>query len=440
MSVLTKNKLLLNHPGHQVLGNDLYANEKNAQIDLMKRKAYHGRYKVSPNSLTIPGTSSFVLVPGTIITQSWLVASLVVPQHGRAPDGWIYKAIDRIEVIVSGNSSIQSLQVSGEALFLYVMATCASKEKRNALLRASPAFNLTGAGATQSAAMPLSLFFCGPEMKAAFPLDSSTLQSQIQINIRWKNAYEFLSGSTGNAITVPSAFSDLYLRCNQVEFTNGSPLAESMAADPSQYYSIPSNYIQSYQTTMTLTHGSEAALSLSTIPAGNLQAILVSLIPQSWIGTSSTVQYVNPFSIDVLDMRMLYNGQEIYRVEKPEEFRCLSVMKSDEADGFAYEYLNTVSVAAAATNGFFRGSVICIPMCNEISDVLSRRRHEHTQSFEGSTLDLYFTPRTIQEYDTSLIARTSLSTPTGSVYNVTICYIIASLVEIGNRSVSLETQ
>lgn len=435
---LLESKLFLNHPGQGGIASDIYSSPHNAELDLLKRKVYTGRYKLSSNSLTIPSTSTFTLSPGTVLSQVWVVCSIVFPQHARAPDGWFLKAIDRLELSLSGNSSIQSLQISGESHFQQVMATCASQEKRNSILQASPAFNLTGGGATLNGAMPLNLFFSSPEMQGTFALDSSTLQSQIQISIRWKPAYQWLSGSTGNAITVPTAFADLYMRCNQVEFSQGHPMLELQSKNPDAIYTIPSLYFQSFDTTATLTHGSETSISLSTIPAGNLQAILLTATPSTEVGIASTLQYVNNHSIEFANLRLLFNGQEIYRVEDELEEKLVSCLKADDDSGFDYKYLNTVSVAAAATNGYYTSRVHVIPFSNEISQVLHERRHEHTTSFQGSTLDLYFTPSATRSYETDVITRTTQASPTAVTYNVTVTYVIASLVEIDKRTTSLE--
>jgi hypothetical protein len=435
--ILSSHKLLLNSPAHGQLGGDLYSNVHNSEIELLQRQNYTGRYKISANSLTIPGQSSFYLVPGTLINSVYVYGSIVAPQHARAGDGWLYKLIDRLEIVVSGNSSIQSLQISGEALFLATMAECKSSDKRNALLRASPAFNLTGAGATVEGCIPIRTFFSSPELRGAFPLDSSTLGSQVQVNISWKNSYDVISGSTGNAITAPVAFAACYMRANQVELSEQF-ISHRMAENSSLVYSIPSLYCQSFETTKVLTHGTETSVDLTSIPSGMLQSILVSAVPSSWNGLSTTLQYAHPYGIDFLNSRMLYNGQEILRYEHGVEEQCQQTLKDNGDTGWEYDVLNTVSVAAAAVNGLFKNKIHVYPFANDVKEVMSGRRHESTPNFSGSTLQLFFSPQITAPYDSDIITRTTLATPTAENYKITIVYVLNSLIEIQQKSVSME--
>ena len=438
--LLSTSRLLLNHPGQAQMGSDLYSNVHNSQIEMIRRQAYHGRYKASANSMTLGGSSTFYLQPGTIFNQIYIAGELAVPLHGRMASGWLLKAVDQLNIVVSGNSSIQNLQISGEAHFCAVMATCANSEKRDAIINASPYVSGAAAGSYWGA-MPLVLPWSGPELRGIFALDSSTLQSQIAITIRWKPAYMVVAGDTTNDISagLPNAFNDLYLRAVQVEMLDQQfALSNELASKPALTYSIPSLYYQSFEIQVDNSIGTEWSVSLTSMPRGMLQAILVSFIPNEWKGTSGTQSYLHNYGVDFDSMRMLYNGQELFRYEHREEGDLLQCLKEDGGDG-EFHVLNKNTAIAAATTQRVRQKIMIIPFCNEISQVLRERRHEHTKDYSGSSLQLYGTVATANRAATNYIdeGNAGIVNPS-SDYTLTVTYVLNSLVEINQRSVSLE--
>lgn len=448
--LLSSSRLLLNHPGASQLGSDLYSNVHNSQVELIRRQAFHGRYKATANSLSLGGTSTFFLQPGTIFNQAYIVGSLVLPQYGRLPDMWLLKAIDRIEVIVSGNSSIQSLQLSGEAHFMAAIAFCANQEKRDALAKASPFTDSYAGGQTVWGACPIVLPWSSPELTGAFALDSSTLQSQIAINVRWKQPYQIVGGDTTAAVVPPTAFGELYLRAVQVELLDGQfMLSRELMMNPALTYSIPSLYLQSFEQKVAVTVGTEFSVTLTSMPSGMLQAICLSVVPDAWSGAASTQSYLHPFGVDMDSIRLLYNGQEIYRYEHDNEGTMLQMLREDGGSG-EFSVLNSLVIAragAAYTGLRYRHKVYVIPFANEISRVLRERRHENTPDFSGSSLQLYCNVAAAQKVATTLVneqpagtvAGNGVVNPTGgSTYTVNVLYILNSLIEVNQRSVSLE--
>jgi len=434
--VVSKSKLFMNHPGQTLLGGDIYASVHSATVDLQKRQVFQGRYKTSANSLNFGAVSSFVLTPGTTCGQCFIFGTMVMPQHARAGDGWMYDLVDYVEIII-GNSSISNLRLSGKDHFNMVMLACPSMEKRNALLQASPAFNLTSAGATVQGGMALYLPWSSPELRGAFGFDLTTIQSNIYINISWKPAYKVISGSTGNAITLPAGFTDLYLRQNnQVQFER-MLLADDLARNPERTYSIPNIYCTSYAQPITLTNGVEASVTLSAITNGMMQFLAFSLTPSDWVGASSTLQYANGLvGIPISSCKLEFDGQTLYECNYDLEDQLQQVLKNDGAS-CDYQILNTVSVAAASTNGLFRNRVHLIPMGNEISQILRQRRHENLPSYGGSSLVLKFTPSALGlPYTTSDISRSYLAIPTGATYTFNCVFGVASLLQVSGGNVS----
>ena len=437
-NILASSKLMLNHPGQSMLGSDLYSNVHNSQIDLARRHVYQGRYKSSANSLQLGAVSSFYLQPGTVIGQCYVFGALVLPQYSRFSDGWMYDAVQQLEIIVAGSSSIQSLRISGRSHFDQVMAFTCSQEKRNQLLQCCPAANLTSAGATVQGGILVCMPWSHPELQGAFSWDTSTIKSQIIVNITWKFGYQFMSGSTSHAITPPTAFSDLYLRINNQVELQEQFLRMSMDRNPSLCYSIPNLYTQTFTTPITLTSGQEQQIALTSMPSAGLEAILVSCVPSTWVGGSDTVtNYSNSvIGIPFQTLRMLYNGQELVRYDYQLEDQLQSCLKNDRtcAD---YNVLNTASVADAATNVYYQNRVHIVPFCNELSKVLRERRMENLQSYSGSTLQLFITPSDLGlPYITSSIARAYLAVPSAVTYQLNVTFVTNSLIEVQNASVS----
>lgn len=440
-NILASSKLLLNHPGQSLLGGDLYSNVHNSQIDLARRHTYQGRYKSSANSLQLGAVSSFYLQPGTVIGQCYIAGAIVLPQYARASDGWIYDAVQQLEIIVAGSSSIQSLRYSGRSMFDSIMAFASSQEKRNQILQCSPAFNLTAAGATKQFGMLLLLPWSHPDLNGAFAWDTSTIKSQIIINVTWKYGYQFMSGSTSHAITVPTAFSDLYLRINNQTELQEQFLMLSMQRNASLCYSIPNLYIQSFPTPISLTSGVEQQIALTSMPSAGLEAILVSCVPSTWVGSSATTQYSNSVvGIPLSSVRLLFNGQELVRWDYDMEAQLQASLKNDKTAA-DYNVLNTASVADAATNVLYQNRVVILPFCNEIHKVLRERRMENVQSYSGSTLQLFITPSALglpYKAEGAPFTQAYAAIPSPDTYSLNVTFVSNSLIEVQDFSVSQE--
>jgi hypothetical protein len=432
-----------NHPNPVQLGGDLYSSDAHtrAVFELVKRQTYHGRYKTSANSLVFGGTSSFYIQPGTIVNQVYLVARVTYPQWTRAPDLWLLNAIDRLEIQVGGASSIQSLQLNGVQHFMAVMAM-SSSDKRNALSLACPYIDGTVAGGTQTVAIPIVLPWSSPELEGAFALDTSTLNSQIVVNIRWKQSFNVFSGQTGHAITVPAAFDELYMRLNQVELLDSSfAMRNELVSDPNAHYGVPALYLQSFEAKKTFTAATETMVDLSSIPSGMLQAIVVGVTTDGWQGSFGTLTWINPFPVLLSTMRLLFNGQELFRFDYENEGALVEILKDNQGNG-RYYYSNFISAAAnpfSTAGGLFYGTNYIIPFSNEISQVLRGQKHENTPSFSGSTLQLGLTVAANQPYSTSYIAGGVVAnTLAGAGYTVNILYIFNSVIDITSRNVALD--
>ena len=441
--VLASQNFLQKHPGNSQLGSDVYSSAVNSSSEIIQRQRYSGQYVSNANQLNFGSQSSFFITPGSVMNGIMISASVALPQYARAPDLWLLEAISSVELVISGSSSVQSLKINGRSHMEMVLATLNSN-KVQGLKQACPFQNLAGGGATVNASVPLHLFFSSADIMALFPLDTSTLQSQIIINIRWKQNYEIFSGDATNAVTLPNAFSNLYLRvADQVQISNDFALANQLRQDPSLVYSIPGTYLQSYSEVVNVgSFSTEQQVTLTSMPSGNLQAILCSIREVAKEGSSGTQTLISPYA-RFSSIRCLYNGIELFRADTPEELALMNCIMTDRDSGVLVNPRSITDNAAGGSGNV--GSlqhppVIIMPFSNEVSKVLRDRRHEHTKDYSGSSIQFYFTVTENVEYYSDTFPITAgdfLAHSTGD-YRVNFTFVNNALYEISQRTVALE--
>lgn len=438
--ILASQSFLAKHPAASQMGSDLYSSAVNSVSEIILRQRFSGQYVSAATSLNFGAQSSFFLTPGSIMNGLILSCSVVLPRYTRAPDFWLLNAIDSVELIISGSSSVQSLKVNGRTQMDMIMATLDSNKLQ--LLRETNGFiDLQAAGATVKASIPLHLFFSSIEMESLFGCDTSTLSSQIILNIRWRNATNVFSGDSTNAIVLPTGFNDLYMRvAEQVSIDNSFALSNELRQDPNLVYSIPGTYLQSYSQVVNVSSlSTENMVNLTSMPSGALQAILCSVQEVSREGLASTQGLINPWAA-FESIRLLYNGVELYRADSSEEIRLMNAAMTDKDNGINLQWINHRVTTAAATPVLFQETpVVIIPFANQVSKVLRERRSENTKSYSGGSLQFNFTikPSFIYRDNTNPIVSTSTYANSTGDYRLNFTFINAALYEISQRSVSL---
>jgi len=439
--VLSSQSFLSKHPGSSQLGSDIYSSAANSTSEIIQRQRYTGQYISNANQLSFGAQSSFFLTPGSVMNGLILSCSVVLPRYSRAPDFWFLHAIESVELVISGSSSIQSLKINGRSHLEMILATLDST-KLEALRRASSFVNAQAAGVTVNASIPLHLFFSSAEIMSSFPLDTSTLQSQIIVNIRWKQNYQVFSGDATNAVVLPATFNALYMRVSdQVNISNDFALSNQLRQDPALIYSIPGLYVQSFSQVVNISDFStEQMVNLTSMPSGQLQCILVSVREVALEGASSTQTHIQPFA-PFKTIRMLYNGIEIYRADSYEEFVLMNAICTDRDNGIHLKWTNHLIATAADTPVQYKSTpVLIIPFSNEVSKVLRERRHEHTKDYSGSSLQFHFTVDSALDYNTDanlVSGKTAFANSTGN-YRVNFTYCNSGLYEVSQKTVSLE--
>ena len=439
--VLASQDLLARHPGASQLGSDVYSSSANTTSEIIQRQRYTGQYVSAANTLTFGAQSSFFLQPGSVMNALAISGSVVLPRYTRAPDFWSLLAVDSVELIISGSSSVQSLKISGRSHLEMILATLDST-KLEAIRKANSFIDLNAAAATVNFSFPLHLFFSSADICALFPLDTSTLQSQIIINVRWKPAYQIFTGEGTNAVTLPVSFNTLYMRVfDQVQISNDFALANQLRMDSALVYSLPGTYLQTFSQVVNMSVlNVEQLVNLTSMPSGQLQAILVSVSEVAKEGTVGTQTLLQPFA-NFGSIRMLYNGIEIYRCDSVNELALANSVMTEKDNGVLLKWKghNVVTTAIPVVE-FDANPVIIIPFANEISRILRDRRHEHTKDYSGSSLQFYFTiaPNVHYVDDTVPVSsQLSLANGTGD-YRLNFTFVNSAIYEISQRTVSMQ--
>jgi len=390
--ILSDKLVLLADPGQGLIGSHLYANPESSKIDIVPTLNTRGRLEISTNSLNFGGTSTFQIPPGSFLGQVWLVGTVSVDRYVHAPRGWALGAIDQLKFQISGQSSINNIQISGQSHYDLIMSSCTTKEKRDAIILACGDYlNGTAAALTnQPFAVPLYLPWSNPDINGTFPYDTSTLSSNIIVEIKWKPSNQVFMGENAQTPSMPSAFNSLSLKAHQIDILGSSAfkVSSAMMRDPQLVYSFPSSLVQSFQTTQTVTSAVQGSIVLSALPQGQLCAILVRIVPASQEGASNNQNVITNVGIlpDYVNLR--YNGQDLIKYDYKKEQQLVDIMMTE---GNAYRY-DTSSMASisSGTETSYNGVVNMLPLYFDIAGMFNDKHREHVPSYGGSTLEFLY--------------------------------------------------
>lgn len=459
--VLSTSKIFLNYPSKTSLGDDLYSSVQRSEIQVSKRRRFTGKIKVSSNSLSLQGVSTFQLDPGVILGKCYIYGKATFPQHSYGPDGWAWPLIKSVEFKCSGSSSIQNLKVSGRSMFDMIMATTNSKDKRDLLIKTGGRqFHNSSGAASHDFCIPIYMLFSSADSSNTFPFDSATIRSQLAFSLEWEPMYTSVTGTVtyvappgpdvNHAVVLPTSFDELFLRVHNSVELEDKYLANAMAKAPWSVYSLPALYYQTYQTQCTINSLSdEIQISLTSFPIGMLQCIIFSLIPQAWVGDSTTLTWThNVLSANLSSLRVLYNGQVLYEVNSQTENELVNCLQDDggscvldqTSSNSTYEYANPATAGLEYNN--YQSMLNIIPLGNEISNILRGKCHENLPSYSGSTIQIFFKVSSLgQVYQSGNFEQFPfhLAQPTG-VYNLNFTYVLAALVETQNGTMSLQLE
>lgn len=426
-SLLSMNPVQLAHPGRSIVATGLYAQPQNSSVNIVPELNTIGRLKISSNSLSFGSSSQFQIPPQSLNSQQFLHGEVVCARYVQATSEWLLDAIEQIQYQVSGNSSINNVTLSGESHRDLIMASVESEEKRLKMFPLNQVIDTNAAGATFSATIPLYLPWSAPDREGAFPFDTSTLSSNIVVTIRWRPAYRVFYGTSGQTPTLPTAFSSLYLKSFQTDLLNGAfAIARAQSMDPSLTYSIPTYLCQSYTTDVSITTGSPTTISLSSLPAGQLVAILCSCIPTSYKGVSAGTTAAFWYSPVFSYSELLHNGQQLYVAESENEIRCINALCKK---GGGYDYQVRASPYIYATPTDRSSFVMVMPMVYDLEQALEGKRHQAVPSYGGSVLQHTVT--------IPVTGSTGITYPSGENYTFNYTFVFNALLEVQNKVTSM---
>lgn len=440
--ILSTSRLSLNHPSSVVYGKDLFSSVSNSELDACQRSRYTGKLKVSPTSMQLGGLSSFLIDPGMWFGKAYIYAQLPAPpRYTVMPSGWLYSLIDYISFSSAGSSSISQLRISGRSMLDLLMVACETQEKRNALLQLGGEYKEypSAAGtAPVEAAIPLHFLFASVNGKSSLGYDTGCLRSQIIFSIQWKNL-DSTFWSLSGVLPFASSFSQLYMRIHDQVILERDLVAKECQTNPAYIYSVPFKYQQSFSTSYTLNSATDQMqFNLSSFPRGMLQAIIISVVPQSFIGDSTQVkQGLAPnCSYPISSLKMLYLGQYIYNVDFETEQELVQAMMDDDGSSL---YNFGIYNPSATNLLFLKNYITIIPFVNRIDTVLRDQLQLVSPSFGGSQIQVQITPSSlgIPAVD-STGARSYYACSYPQTFNVNFTYVFNALLETSNAVMSLQ--
>jgi hypothetical protein len=426
-TILSANPVQLSHPGRSIVASGLYAQPANSKLNVVPELNTIGRLKISSNSLNFGSSSQFQIPPQSFNGQMFLHGEVACDRYVQATSTWLLDMIERIEYQISGNSSINNVSLDGESHRDLIMASVEGEEKRLKMFRGTDVVDSNAAAVTASATIPLYLPWSAPDREGAFPFDTSTLSSNIIVTIRWRPGYRVFFGTSGQSPTLPTAFSALHLKSFQTDLLNGAfAVSRAMSMDPSLTYSMPTYLCQSYKVDQSITTGSNTTISLTSLPQGQLVAVLCSAVPTSYKGVSAGNVAAFWYSPVFSYSELLHNGQQLYLGESLDEIRCINALCKK---GGSYDYESRASPYAYATPTDRTSFVMAMPLVYNLETALEEKHHQAVPSYGGSVLQ-----HTVQIPATGPNGETF---PTGEVYTFTYTFIFNSIVENSNRVTSM---
>jgi hypothetical protein len=425
--ILSSKLVLLSDPGQSLIASHLYANPESTKLDVVPTLNTRGRLQISTNSMSLGATSTFQIPPGSFLGQCWLVATLDVNRYVHACRGWLLQQIEQVTYQISGASAINNVQMTGESHYDLVMAACRTKEKRDAIISAAGDYiNGTAAAiAGNQAACPVFLPWSTPDITGTFPYDTSTLASNIIVEIKWKSGNNgAFMGESAQSPVMPTAFTSLSLKAMQTDIQGSSAfrVSSAMLQNPSMVYADPIFLTQSFTTNQTVTSGTEGNVTLSALPTGQLVGIMCRVSPAAWQGVSGNQNVVRGVGALFNKFNLRYNGQDLVKYDYKKEQQLVDIMMS-EGNGYRYSG-SSMTAIATATELAYDGGVNFFPLYFDPEGAFNLKHREHVPNYGGSTLEMIYR---IDDYALSAAACT-----------FTFTYIFNAVIENQNRVTSVQ--
>lgn len=311
---LTNKHVLLSAPGTKYDQN--YYSTLNSQVNVVET-TYKTKYIQSLTSSSFGSSSNIVLPNQSFLGNTYIYAKLTLPAASGALGvcaGWLLASIAQIDFQVGG-SNTGPIQLSGEGLYMALMAQCKTAEARSEIIRQA-------GGAQADATADRTLYACLPLvlpwscLADKLPFDSSLLASPITIGVRFHPSSRIFSG----AGTFPTAFDEVKITYREGDLTDKSlSLKNYMMQNPDMIANYPMQYLQEYPVRFTskdIASGQKAEIPLQQFMNSDLVGIYGYVIQDSVVFPSATGPK-NPLLMDagIANIELLYNGTTIYQAD-----------------------------------------------------------------------------------------------------------------------------
>jgi hypothetical protein len=309
-SILKNKRTLLSSQGFAF--NDVYYSALNSSVSLAEVTYSQGRTNYSLTSLVFGGSGQVSIPNGSLLGETSLVLSLPqVPANTYLPRGWGLMAINSLE-FVFGSSNVSNLNINGQTLFQWIIASCATEEKRSEILNLCGEEQITTTTAPIWGYIPLILPFSKLCEHSKLPFDSNMLNSPIVVKVTFNSRSSFIGGS--GSVAYASSFSSANIYLRQGDFSNKEmSLGPVLKSDPSTIYTYPFIHAQSYPTTFTGSTTALTSIPLQSFLNADLVSMTFGVVQTTDLTSPSNTGVVRGFNYErITNVSLLWNGQTVY--------------------------------------------------------------------------------------------------------------------------------
>lgn len=440
---LANKPMLMSMPNSSAL-TDLYPSVSNSTSHLVECVNRSGSIRISPNSKLLGATSNFSVSSSLLLYNPTLNISITQPANHIMFDGWGLQAIETLELSFA-NSLAQNMIISGTALRDLLLYCQSDPEKRNLVFKQC-GNSAAGAGVAY-ASIPLACLINRAQISNTFPLDFSTMNGFLQINITWNNAQKFMMvNSTNPAAAFPTQLTTCELTfCSSAITDAGFGVKNALLSDPMYSYNIPNTWVSPYvyHRDIQANAGAKTELSVTSCPKGQCHGFLLSLVPTTEFQAAANGQTLTyPSSVNLNTLRVQYNGIDLFRADNYQELNAYYRYKHNGDDlSFRYSFY---AARVVANHQEMLSKVYFVPFNYNSGLCRSQLHHETLPSYDGATIQIEFTVDTINRirFDGATpytpLALATAGAAAAEDYRIEITWLLSSLVEITQSGIDIQ--
>jgi hypothetical protein len=394
--------------------------------------------------------------------------------QGTMCDGWLFQAINSVEITVQ-NSLISNQVMPGGTMREYLLACCPSEKERSRLLTTAgrPTVGNTLIPVIAHASIPIGwILNNGNGVEGSFPIDMSTLNGPITIQVNFNPSPAFIVGlGTGAAIpattAVINAFTSLQITAETSELVDSAfTVRDALAQNPAATYAIPGRWLNTYKAGPVNAHtiGQSVTLNLNSVPQGMLEALILLIKPTQELlsPTTNKAGAIFPGSVGISKLRLQYAGQDLFRANSEEQIaQHMRSHFSGDTKRTTYSYFgsdhaaDTGAVVATHYNSLdlkntamMDQPIVIIPLTYDSQKVMSGKLVENLPDMSNANLQLSFTTSQrrrrvaegpFRDLDNSTVAGSVVGDLGDGPFSLTVdvLYVLSNILEIGHSAVNM---